>query len=43
MSNIEPLIGIFHDVITGEIITRELTAEEIATLPEPAPKLDGDS
>jgi hypothetical protein len=43
MSNIEPLIGIFHDVITGEIVTRELTAEEIAALPEPASKLEGES
>ena len=43
MSNIEPLIGVFHDVITGEVITRELTAEEITALPESAPKLEGES
>ena len=43
MNNTEPLIGIFHDVTTGEITTRELTAEEIATLPESAPKLEGES
>ena len=42
MSNVKPLIGVFHDVITGEIVTRELTAEEISTLPEPAPKLEGE-
>jgi hypothetical protein len=27
-------IGIFHDAITGETITRELTPEEIAALPQ---------
>jgi hypothetical protein len=27
--------GTFHDAITGETITRELTPEEIAALPEP--------
>jgi hypothetical protein len=26
--------GTFHDAITGETITRELTDEEIANLPE---------
>ena len=31
----EPLLGTFHDAVTGETITRELTAEEIAALPEP--------
>ena len=31
----EPLLGTFHDAITGETITRELTAEEVAALPEP--------
>lgn len=28
----EPITGTFHDVATGEIIERELTAEEIAAL-----------
>ena len=35
MSNTEKLVGTFHDVITGETIVRELTADEIALLPEP--------
>ena len=35
----EPLFGTFHDALTGETITRELTAEEIAALPEPTPPL----
>ena len=30
----EPFIGTFHDALTGETITRELTADEIAALPE---------
>ena len=30
----EPKIGTFHDVLTGEIVVRELTAEEIAALPK---------
>ena len=30
----EPLYGTFHDAATGETVTRELTAEEIAALPE---------
>jgi len=30
----EPFIGTFHDALTGETVTRELTAEEIAQLPE---------
>ena len=30
----EPILGTFHDALTGETITRELTAEEIAALPE---------
>jgi hypothetical protein len=34
MSNAEPLLGTFHDAITGETITRELTPEEIAERPE---------
>jgi hypothetical protein len=33
--NTEPLTGTFHDALTGETIVRELTAEEIATIPEP--------
>ena len=32
--------GTFHDAITGETITRELTPEEIAALPEPTPPLE---
>jgi hypothetical protein len=31
----EKIYGTFHDAITGETITRELTAKEIADLPEP--------
>lgn len=34
MSDNQPLIGTFHDAITGETVTRELTADEIAALPE---------
>lgn len=30
-------IGMFHDALTGETVTRELTAEEIAELPEEKP------
>ena len=26
----EPLIGTFHDALTGETVVRELTADEIA-------------
>lgn len=37
----EPLMGTFHDATTGETITRELTLEEIAALPEPAEPLTG--
>ena len=36
----EPLLGTFHDAITGETITRELTAEELAALPEPTEALE---
>lgn len=32
----DPLYGTFHDAETGETITRELTPEEIAALPEPS-------
>jgi hypothetical protein len=39
MSNTEPLLGTFHDAITGETVTRELTPEEIELLPEPAEPL----
>jgi len=35
MSNTEPKYGTFHDAETGETITRELTGEEVAALPEP--------
>jgi hypothetical protein len=35
MSDKEPLLGSFHDAVTGETVTRELTADEIALLPEP--------
>ena len=34
MSNTEPLLGTFHDAITGETIVRELTPDEIAALPQ---------
>ena len=33
----EPKLGTFHDAETGQTITRELTAEEIAALPEQKP------
>lgn len=36
----EPLTGTFHDAETGETVTRELTAEEIAALPEPTKPLE---
>ena len=36
----EPVFGTFHDVITGETITRELTAEEIAAIPRPTEPLE---
>jgi hypothetical protein len=36
MKNAKPL-GTFHDAITGETTTRELTTEEIAKLPEVQP------
>jgi len=35
MSNTQPLLGTFHDANTGETITRELTPDEIALLPQP--------
>lgn len=40
MTMTDPIIGTFHDAETGETITRELTAEEIAALPEPQEPLD---
>ena len=36
----EPLLGTFHDAITGETITRPLTDEEVAALPEPTEPLE---
>jgi len=30
----EPLLGAFHNSLTGETITRELTQEEINALPK---------
>lgn len=32
----EPLTHTFHDAETGETVTRELTPEEVAALPEPS-------
>jgi hypothetical protein len=32
----ETKYGTFHDALTGETITRELTNEEIAALPQPS-------
>jgi hypothetical protein len=37
MSNIEPLVGTFHNAITGETVTRELSPEEIAAIPTVPP------
>ena len=41
----EKYYGTFHDVETGETITRELTPEEIAVLfnTMPLPSLEGES
>ena len=39
MSNAEPMWTTIHDAITGETITRELTPEEVAALPEPTEPL----
>ena len=36
----EPLMGTFHDAATGETVTRELTAVEIAALPQPPKPVD---
>jgi hypothetical protein len=32
----DTILGTFHDAETGETITRELTPDEIASLPEPS-------
>jgi hypothetical protein len=32
MSDNQPLLGTFHDAITGETVTRELTPDEIAEI-----------
>ena len=37
----EPKLGTFHDAQTGETVTRELTADEIAELPEAQDDLAG--
>jgi hypothetical protein len=42
MSNTEPLLGTFHDAITGVTVTRELTPDEIALLPEPSELILGE-
>jgi hypothetical protein len=36
----DPILGTFHDAATGETITRELTPEEIAALPEPSEPIE---
>lgn len=36
------LTATFHDAITGETFTRELTEQEIATLPEPSELILGE-
>lgn len=35
MNETETILQTFFDALTGETIIRELTAEEIAALPEP--------
>ena len=40
MSNTEPIWTTIHDAITGITITRELTPEEVAALPEPTEPLE---
>lgn len=35
----DPILGTFHDAITGQTVTRELTPEEIAAMPEPGEPL----
>jgi hypothetical protein len=36
MSDDQQILGTFHDATTGETVTRELTADEIAALPKPS-------
>jgi hypothetical protein len=36
----DAIYGTFHDARTGETVTRELTPEEIAALPEPTEPLE---
>lgn len=38
----EPILATFHDAVTGETITRELTPEEIVELPQYTPPLPGE-
>ena len=38
----DPYFVIIHDAATGETIERELTAEEIAALPQPEAPDDAD-
>ena len=40
MSNAESMWTTIHDAITGITITRELTPEEVAALPEPTEPLE---
>jgi hypothetical protein len=42
MSDNQPILGTFHDAITGETIVRELTEQEIALLPEPSELIFGE-
>lgn len=36
----DKILGTFHDALTGQTVVRELTAEEVAALPEPTPVLE---
>jgi hypothetical protein len=36
----EQMYGTFHNALTGETVTRELTADEMAALPEPTEPLE---
>jgi|688.fasta_scaffold2218819_2 hypothetical protein len=36
------IYGDFHDALTGEMVTRELRAQEIAELPEPSELILGE-
>jgi hypothetical protein len=38
MNDLPKYFGTFHDALTGVTVVRELTAEEIAHLPEPEPE-----